>query len=249
MQSAAPRRAAVDSTSRSPAVRRLISAARAPRRRDHVDARRCIETLHSRAQPRSAHAGRCSRRALRSATATAQAAREPSRRRAMPPGGRLLRKEMEFERAFFAAGGRLARRRRPDRLGRHRRRLRQSAAGRTAGRRRLHAGRGDQDRDAQRRLSCSNDLQIGIGRRRACGRIWSSSAATRPTNISDIRNVEIVFKKGHGLRSGEAHRGDRRERSARSSLRHRTTVSPYLSGWSSCCSCWSSRAGSGAGGV
>ena len=63
----------------------------------------------------------------------------------------LFPKGMALERAF-AQGGRPAdRRHRSDRRRRRHPRLRQSAAGRAAGRCRLHAARSDLDRDAQRR--------------------------------------------------------------------------------------------------
>jgi hypothetical protein len=69
--------------------------------------------------------------------------------------------------------------------------------GRAAGRNRLHAARGDPHRDAQQRDVPGRADRVGsiVGGKQADLVVIAGDPSAR---ISDIRNVELVFKQGVG---------------------------------------------------
>ena len=106
---------------------------------------------------------------------------------------------MALERAFARAGGMLIAGTDPTGSGGVIPGYLESAADRAAGRRRLHAARGDRDRHAERRP---------LSRTRGAHRIASPQGKQADlvvlngdpsTNIADIRKVDTVFRQGVGF--------------------------------------------------
>ena len=112
-----------------------------------------------------------------------------------------MRKAMDFERAFVKAGGLADRRSRSNRQRRHRRWLWRSAPGRAAGRSRVsRQSKQSRSHHFNGAKFLGEDARIGsiaAGKQADLMVVKGNPAA----NITDIENVEIVFKDGVGYDS------------------------------------------------